>query len=89
MDCGGGNRDGEKAATFKMYLRDFRGGLVVRGFFPSGSAVKNMLTMQETWVRSLGGEDPLEEDMANRSSILAWRIPTDTGAWWAAVHRVT
>ena len=30
---------------------------------------------QETWVRSLGGEDPLEEGMATHSSILAWRIP--------------
>ena len=31
--------------------------------------------MQETWVQSLGGEDPLEEEMATHSSILAWRIP--------------
>ena len=31
--------------------------------------------MQETWVQSLGGEDPLEKGMANYSSILAWRIP--------------
>ena len=31
--------------------------------------------MQETWVRSLGWEDPLEEEMATHSSILAWRIP--------------
>ena len=31
--------------------------------------------MQETWVRSLGQEDPLEEDMATLSSILAWEIP--------------
>ena len=31
--------------------------------------------MQETWVRSLGQEDPLEEEMAQHSSILAWRIP--------------
>ena len=36
--------------------------------------VKNQPTMQETWVRSLGGEDPLEEGMATHSSILAWRI---------------
>ena len=34
-----------------------------------------MLEMQETWVRSLGGEDPLEEEMAACSSILVWRIP--------------
>ena len=40
--------------------------------------VKNPLAMQETqetWVRSLGREDPLEEGMATHSSILAWRIP--------------
>ena len=46
--------------------------------FPSGSAVKNppvMQEMQETRVRSLGQEDPLEEGMATHSSILAWRIP--------------
>ena len=38
-------------------------------------AVKNPSTMQETWVQSLGWEDPLEEGMATHSSILAWRIP--------------
>ena len=37
--------------------------------------VKNLLAMQEIWVQSLGQEDPLEEDMATHSSILAWRIP--------------
>ena len=37
--------------------------------------VKNLYTMQETRVRSLGREDPLEEEMATDSSILAWRIP--------------
>ena len=39
-------------------------------------------------VRSLGQKDPLEEGMATHSSILAWRIPMDRGAWWAAVQRV-
>ena len=38
------------------------------------------------WVRSLGWEYPLEEGMATHSSILAWRIPMDRGAWRAAVH---
>ena len=42
--------------------------------------------MQETWVRPLGWEDPLEKDMATHSSILAWRISMNRGAWWAAVH---
>ena len=37
--------------------------------------VKNLLAMQETWVRSLGWEDPLEKGMVTHSSILAWRIP--------------
>ena len=37
--------------------------------------VKNLPTVQETWVRSLGWEDPLKEGMAIYSSILAWRIP--------------
>ena len=50
--------------------------------------VKNSSVMWETWVRSLGWEDPLEEGMATQSSILAWRIPMDRGAWWAAVHGV-
>ena len=37
--------------------------------------VKNQLAMQETWVLSLGWEDPLEKEKATHSSILAWRIP--------------
>ena len=37
--------------------------------------VKNLPTMQETWVRSLGWEDSLEKGMATHSSILTWRIP--------------
>ena len=37
--------------------------------------VKNLLAMQETWVRSLGWEDPLEKGKASHSSVLAWRIP--------------
>ena len=44
--------------------------------------------MRETRVQSLGREDPLEEEMATRSSILAWEIPMDTGAWQGAVHGV-
>ena len=37
--------------------------------------VKHLPTMRETWVRSLGQEDPLEKEMATHSSILAWKIP--------------
>ena len=44
--------------------------------------VKNLPAMQDTWVRSLGWEDPLEKGMATHFSILAWKIP------WT-VHGVT
>ena len=49
--------------------------------------IKNPPARQETWVQSLGWEDPLEEGMATHSSILAWRIPMNR-AWWAEVHGV-
>ena len=51
--------------------------------------VENLPAMQETWVRSLGWEDSLEEGMATHSSILAWKIPMGRGAWRATVHGVT
>ena len=44
---------------------------------------KNLPVMPETRVPSLGWEDPLEEGLATHSSILAWRIPMDRGAWQA------
>ena len=50
--------------------------------------VKNSPAMWETWVRSLGWKDLLEEGMATHSSILAWRTPMDRGAWWAIVQGV-
>ena len=50
--------------------------------------VKNPPAMQETWVRSLGWEDPLEKGTATHSSILAWRIPRDRASWQATVHGV-
>ena len=50
--------------------------------------VKNLPAMRETWVRSLDWEDALEEGTATHSSILAWRIPMDRGAWWATVREV-
>ena len=50
--------------------------------------VKNPPAMQETWVQFLGREDPLEEGTATHSSILAWRIPMDRGAWRATDHGV-
>ena len=45
--------------------------------------------MWETWVQSLGQEDPLKKGMATYSSILAWRVAMDRGAWWATVRGVT
>ena len=50
--------------------------------------VKNLPTVQEPWVSSLGWEDPLKEGVATHSNILAWRIPMDREAWWAAVYGV-
>ena len=51
--------------------------------------VKNPPAMWKTWVQSLLWEDPLEGGgHGNPSSILAWRIAMDRGAWWATVHGV-
>ena len=50
---------------------------------------KNSPAMQETLVKFLGQEDPLEESMATHSSILVWNIPMDREAWWASGHGVT
>ena len=49
------------------------------GGFPSGSAVKNLLAMQETQVLSLGHEDPLKEEMATHYSVLVWKNPQTEG----------
>ena len=43
--------------------------------FPVAPTVENLPAVQETWVRSLGQEDPLKKEMATHSSILTWRIP--------------
>ena len=48
--------------------------MLIKGF-PGASAVKNLPVMQETWVQSLGQEDPVEEGTASNSSIFAWKIP--------------
>ena len=53
--------------------------------FPGGSAGQESTCNARDWVPSLGWKDPLEEGMATHSSTLAWRIPTDRGAWRAAV----
>ena len=64
----------------------------MRGWGRCASLVVQMVkyppAMRETWDRPLGWEDPLEEGMATFSSILAWRIPMNRGAWRAIVHEV-
>ena len=54
--------------TFRVSVEAYRASLVAQ-------TVKRLPTMQETWVLSLGWEDPLEKEMATHSSILAWKIP--------------
>ena len=56
--------------------------------FLVAQTVKNLPAIQETQVPFLGWEDPLEKKMATHSSILAWKISMDRGAWWATVHGV-
>ena len=56
--------------------------------FSSDSAVKHLPAMQETWVRSLGQEDSLEEEMTIPSNSCL-QNPMDRGAWWVTVHGVT
>ena len=57
--------------------------------FPGGSDSKNPPAIRETWVQSLGQEDPLEEEMATQSTGFAWRIPMDRKIWQATVYSVT
>ena len=56
--------------------------------FPGGSD-KNLPAMWEAWLRSLGWEDPPKEGTALHSSILAWKIPMNRGAWRATIHGAT
>ena len=53
----------------------------MQGFFPGGSDSKESAAMWETWVQSLGWEDPLDKGKANLSNILAWRISWVTKSW--------
>ena len=51
-------------------------------------AIKNLPTMRETWVRSLGWEDHLEKGMTNPLQYSCLENSMDRGAWWVTVHRV-
>ena len=64
---------GSQRVRMTEQLNQLRASLVVQ-------MVKNPSVVQETWVRSLGWEDPLEEGMVTHSTILAWIIPMDRGA---------
>ena len=71
--------------------RDFKttesvGSMCSMSGFVSGSVVKNLPTMQEMQVQSLGQEDPPEKEMATHSSILAWEIPGTEELWQATVY---
>ena len=57
--------------------------------FPGGSVVKNLPAVLETWVLSLGWEDPLEKEMAAHSKYSCLGNPKDRGAWWVTVHGIT
>ena len=59
----------------------------VRSGLPVAQMVKNLPAVRETWVQSLGWEDPLEEGMVTHTSILAWIIPR--GACQAIDHGIT
>ena len=74
-------RDFKVNVRFVLNLKGQRASLVAQ-------LVKNPPAVRETWVQSLGWEDPLEEGMPTYSSILAWRIPMDREAWRATVHGV-
>ena len=54
-----------------------------------GQTVKNPPVMWETWLQSLGWEDPLQKEMAIHFSAIAWKNPMDRGAWQVLVHRVS
>ena len=59
-----------------------------RGAFLVAQTRKNPPAMREIWIQYLVWEDPLEEGKANHSTILSWRIPMDSGVWWATIHGV-
>ena len=62
-------------------------GICLDQSFPAASGVKNPPAKQETPVQSLGGEDPLDREVATHCSILAWKM-LYRGAWWATVRGV-
>ena len=75
------------SAVLGRFKQIWRGGLQYSWAYLVAQLVKNPLAMWETWVRSLGWEDPLEKRRATHSSILAWRIPwTKDRTWLSDFH---
>ena len=72
----------------QKYLKKILANLISVWASMVAQTVKNLPVVWKTRVQSLGWEHPLEEGMATHSSILAWRIPMDRGAWWATLHGV-
>ena len=72
----------------QKYLKKILANLISVWASMVAQTVKNLPVVWKTRVQSLGWENPLEEGMATHSSILAWRIPMDRGAWWATLHGV-
>ena len=93
-DCAGQDApSAQQRLIWKTWVITASRGHISRGITFAGASlvsqtVNNLPALQETWVRSLGLEDPLREGTATHSSILAWRIPW-TGGWWDTVHGVT
>ena len=72
----------------KSALHRYREHIYYKGASFVAQLLKNPRGMQETWVRFLGWEDPVEKGKATHSSILAWKNLMDRGAWWVPVHGV-
>ena len=73
-----------EVAKSRVAYKEYRMSINIGGL-PWWLRLKNLPAVQKTWVQSLGWEGPLEEEMATHSSILAWRIPMDRGAWRASL----
>ena len=87
--CASEEIDTVRVGEMVLLVPDYSRLITKSGASLVAQTVENPLSMWVTGVLSLGWEDPLEESRAIHSSILAWRIPTDRGAWRAAVHGVT
>ena len=77
-------------SQIRTFLKNYFNGDIYGNLgFPGGSDGKESTCNVGDLGLIPGWEDHLEEGMATHSSIIAWRIPTDRGAWWAPVHGVT